>query len=321
MKYKNMTTKKLQALVSTVSDEDKKAIETILAERTALAEGPAAPDTTNYEDPDMTDEERAALAEAEKNGGVNPLYKPGRKKAMPSDEERAKMLENAKAVVFHRCEAMPFNSAEWASGYIAGVINDKRSAKILLAIKLDDGRRIVKVFGSPFTKVLDEVVEKSKAKRKINREPWTVEETAEALKPVIENVGKRVIFSDNTGGYIKTIVPVRRSRHLLYAIELFTPTDENPDATKIIHRTLNAKGMTIAAEFDERGAAINAAYIKRRNAEPKNKVSAEDKFVAIEAALKALEAKREKLEKLREKLREKLGAGSEENAAEAENLA
>ena len=76
-----MTTKKLNALLATASDEDKKAIEAVLAAR-EQAQDPAAPEATAEETPaapaseeetQLSPEEEAAIKAAEENGGLNPL--------------------------------------------------------------------------------------------------------------------------------------------------------------------------------------------------------------------------------------------------------
>ena len=77
VKFSQMTTKKLNALLATASDEDKAAIEAVLAAREQAqapkAETPA--ETPVYEDETpLTPEEEAALKAAEENGGLNPLY-------------------------------------------------------------------------------------------------------------------------------------------------------------------------------------------------------------------------------------------------------
>ena len=52
-----------------------------------------------------------------------------------TDEERHVLAEELKKNVNHRCQAVPFNTVEWVDGYIAGVIEEKRSNKVLYAIK------------------------------------------------------------------------------------------------------------------------------------------------------------------------------------------
>ena len=326
MNYSKLTTKKLQALMATASDEDKKTIEAILAQREQTAAAKAqAPVTDAYEDPEMTDEERAAIEAAEKNGGINPLYNGSRttKKAKMTDEEREAIIAECQKNVGHKCEAVPFNSAEWYAGYIAGVVNDKRSAKVLYAIKLDDGRRIVKVYDSQLVHILDETVELEKHSRKTmrvtqaNREAWTDEVIAEEINKVIENVGKTVTLTGGTTGRIKTIVIVRRSQCLMYAIEIAAPTVEDSNATRTIHKVTTSADLQISDERDEAYEALNAAYKARREVvAERSATTPEDQVIACEEAVKKaeeklqkalaeLDAKKAKLEEARKALGDK----------------
>ena len=170
MKFSQMTTKKLNALLATASDEDKKAIEAVLAarEQAQAPAAPAAPEAT-AEETQLSPEEKAAIKAAEENGGLNPFYNGHKatqeKKPKMTDEDRHALAEELKKNVNHRCQAVPFNTAEWVDGYIVGVIEEKRSNKVLYAIKTDDGRRIVKVHDSNLVRILDEVVEPEKKAR------------------------------------------------------------------------------------------------------------------------------------------------------------
>src|SRR5699024_6928905 len=173
-KFSQMATKKLNALLATASDEDKKAIEAVLAAReqaqapaapaapeATAEETPAAPEATAEETPaapaseeetpaapaseeetQLSPEEEAAIKAAEENGGLNPLYNGSKatqeKKPKMTDEDRHALAEELKKNVNPRCQAVPFYTVEWVGGYIAGVIEEKRSNKVLYAIKSDD---------------------------------------------------------------------------------------------------------------------------------------------------------------------------------------
>lgn len=223
-KFAQMRTKSLKALLETASEEDKVAIEAVLAERekakAAAAEAPietpaeAPAETPAFEEETLlTPEEEAALKAAEENGGVNPMYtgRTAERKPKASDEERHALAEKLKAeVVNHRCQAVPFNTAEWVDGYIAGVIEEKRSNKVLLAIKTDDGRRIVKVHDSNLVRILDETIEPEK-KTRAGRKPKDASEKLNGLrKQLLMKLTKlsvtsaRVWHSRNTALLTKT---------------------------------------------------------------------------------------------------------------------
>lgn len=334
MKFSQMTTKKLNALLATASDEDKKAIEAVLAAR-EQAQAPAAPETTTEETPaapaseeetQLSPEEEAAIKAAEENGGLNPLYNGSKatqeKKPKMTDEDRHALAEELKKNVNHRCQAVPFNTAEWVDGYIAGVIEEKRSNKVLYAIKTDDGRRIIKVHDSNLVRILDEVVEPEKkararkAKDPADKVEWTPEAIAEEVNEVIGNVGKTVEFekyrtTDENGeehiemvvGRIVAIVPDKRAQRLLYRISVPAPIEGNPLATKTMHKVVKAEGIKIAEEFDEEGAQLNAKYLERREAAAtRTPLTPQDRVIRCEENVKKAE---EKLQKAQEELEAK----------------
>lgn len=333
-KFLQMTTKKLNALLATASDEDKKAIEVVLAAR-EQAQAPAAPEATAEETPaapaseeetQLSPEEEAAIKAAEENGGLNPFYNGSKatqeKKPKMTDEDRHALAEELKKNVNHRCQAVPFNTAEWVDGYIAGVIEEKRSNRVLYAIKTDDGRRIVKVHDSNLVRILDEVVELEKkvrvrkAKDPADKVEWTSEAIAEEVNEVISNVGKPVEFEkyrtiDENGkeriemviGRIVAIVPDKRTQRLLYRISVPAPIEGNPLAAKIMHKVVKAEGIKIAEEFDEEGAQLNAKYLERREAAAiRASLTPQDRVIRCEENVKKAE---EKLQKAQEELEAK----------------
>ena len=337
-KFSQMTTKKLNALLATASDEDKKAIEAVLAarEQAQAPAAPAAPEATTEETPaapaseeetQLSPEEEAAIKAAEENGGLNLLYNGSKatqeKKPKMTDEDRHALAEELKKNVNHRCQAVPFNTAEWVDGYIAGVIEEKRSNKVLYAIKTDDGRRIVKVHDSNLVRILDEVVvpEKKARTRKakdgdVEKVEWTPEAIAEEVNEVIGNVGKTIEFekyrtTDENGeehiemviGRIMAIVPDKRAQCLLYRISVPTPIEGNPLAAKIMHKVVTAEGLQIAEEFDAEGQELNAKYCDRREAAAaRTPLTPQDRVIRCEENVKKAE---EKLQKAQEELEAK----------------
>lgn len=337
MKFSQMTTKKLNALLETASDEDKKAIEAVLAarEQAQVPAAPAAPEAITEETPaapaseeetQLSPEEEAAVKAAEENGGLNPFYNGSKatqeKKPKMTDEDRHALAEELKKNVNHRCQAVPFNTAEWVDGYIAGVIEEKRSNRVLYAIKTDDGRRIVKVHDSNLVRILDEVVEPEKkararkAKDPVDKIEWTPEVIAEEVNEVIGNVGKPIEFekyrtTDENGeehiemviGRIVAIVPDKRAQRLLYRISVPAPIEGNPLATKTMYKVVKAEGIKIAEEFDEKGAQLNAKYLERREAAAiRTPLTLQDRVIRCEENVKKAE---EKLQKAQEELEAK----------------
>lgn len=333
--FAQMTTKKLNALMAIASDEDKKAIEAVLAAREQAQAPKAAEETVEApaevpaaEETPLAPEEEAAIKAAEENGGLNPLYNGSKatqeKKPKMTDEERHTLAEELKKNINHRCQAVPFNTAEWIDGYIAGVIEEKRSNKVLYAIKTDDGRRIVKVYDSNLVRIFDEVVELEKKVRtrkskdaSVERVEWTPEAIATAVNEVIGNVGKAVRFEKyrtadpETGvekieyneGRIVAIVPDKRTQRLLYRISIPTPIEGNPLATKIMHKVTTTTDLEIAEAFDAEGEELNKKYCERREAAAtRTPLTPQDRFIKCEEALKKAE---EKLQKASEELEAK----------------
>lgn len=361
-KFSQMTTKKLNALLATASDEDKKAIEAVLAAReqtqvsvSGETQSEVANSVQEFEDTEnpLTPEEEAAIKAAEENGGINPMSNSSKatqeKKPKMTDEDRHALAEELKKNVNHRCQVVPFNTVEWVDGYIAGVIEEKRSNKVFYAIKTDDGHRIVKVHDSNLVRILDEVVElvEKKARARKVKDPadkveWTPEVIAEEVNEVIGNVGKTVEFekyrtTDENGeehiemviGRIVAIVPDKRAQRLLYRILVPTPIEGNPFATKTMHKVVKAVGLKIAEEFDEEGAQLNAKYLERREAAairtpltPQSRVirceenvkKAEEK---LQKAQEELEAKKKQLEDAKKELDEYLAGQANGETAEA----
>lgn len=358
-KFSQMTTKKLNALLATASDEDKKAIEAVLTAREQAtkpaAEEVSIPTPGPVEDVlinEVSPEEEAAIKAAEENGGINPMYNGSKstleKKPKMTDEERHVLAEELKKNVNHRCQAVPFNTAEWVDGYIAGVIEEKRSNKVLYAIKTDDGRRIVKVHDSNLIRILDEVIEpEKKARARKAKDPadkieWTPEAIAEEVNEVIGNVGKTVEFekyctTDENGkehiemviGRIVAIVPDKRAQRLLYRISVPAPVEGNPLATKTMHKVVKAEGIKIAEEFDKEGAQLNAKYTERREAAAaRTPLTPQDRVIRCEENVKKaeeklqkaqeeLEAKKKQLEDAKKELDEYLAGQANEETAEA----
>ena len=363
-KFSQMTTKKLNALLAIASDEDKKAIEAVLAarEQAQAPAAPAAPEATAEETPaseeetQLSLEEEAAIRAAEENGGLYPLYNGSKatqeKKPKMTDEGRHALAEELKKNINHRCQAVPFNTAEWVDGYIVGVTEEKRSNKVLYAIKTDDGRRIIKVHDSNLVRILDEVVEPKKkvhvrkAKDPADKIEWTSEVIADEVNEVIGNVGKMVEFekyrtTDENGeehiemviGRIVAIVSNKRAQRLLYRISVSAPVEGNPLATKTMYKVVKAEDIKIAEEFDEEGAQFNAKYLERREAAatrasltPQDRVirceenvkKAEEK---LQKAQEELEAKKKQLEDAKKELDEYLAGQANGETAEEESLA
>ena len=298
-KFAQLTTKKLQALIGIASEEDKEAIR---AELEAREEG--LPEKAL----DLPEKALDLPEKALETHGV---------RSRITNDERTALAEELKANINHRCQVVPFNTAEWTGGYIVGVIEEKRSNKILYAIRTDEGKRIVKVHNSNLLRIFDEMVKpevrerfkRGRPVKKGKRVEWTPEMIAAEVNAVIGNVGKLVRFEKyrtidtETGaerveyneGRIVNIISDKKGQRLFYRIQVFNPTADNPDAFKLMHKVITAN-LEMADSFDAEGARINSRYRKRREvAIAHTPVTPQDRFVQCEEALKKAEEKLEKV--------------------------
>lgn len=351
--YAQMPTKKLDALLETVTDESEKAaIEEVLAKRGQLAPGDNAPATVNP-NAELSEEEQTAIDTADgtdADADASEKQAATAKKAKPTDEERSALAAKLREeTVGHKCQVVPFNSIEWVNGVIVAIIEEKRTNKCLYAVKADDGRRIIKSCSSELIKISDEVVDLTRAPRggKFKEElpEWTREETEMAIRGVIGNVGKQVSYVE-TGvlgaeiedapailGRIVSLVPNRRNHTILYRIEI-QPAEDTPEGTpkKYAHKVTTNGKLVIAEELDDEGKKINEAFIARRNGERKIPVvkTPEEALAIAEQQLKKSEVYKARAEAYIEKwtakieeIKAKIGkdnsdaeaAPSEENAS------
>lgn len=343
--YAQMPTKKLNALLETVTDESEKAaIEEVLAKRGQLAPGDNAPATVNP-NAELSAEEQAAIDAAngtDADASEKQAATAKKAKVKPTDEERtalaAKLREEA---VGHKCQVVPFNSIEWVNGVIVAIVEEKRTNKCLYAVKADDGRRIVKAYGSELIKISDETVELTRAPRsgksKDELPEWTHEEIEKAVQEVIGNVGKQISYVETGAlgaeienaptilGRIISLVPNKRNHTILYRIEI-QPAEDAPDGTpkKYAHKVTTNDKLAIAEELDDEGKKINEAFIARRNGERKTPTAKtpEEALAIAEQQLKKAEEHKAKaeasIEKWTAKIEEiKAKIGKDNSEAEA----
>ena len=322
-KFNQMSTKKLNTLLNdeNTSAEDKAAIQEILNTRNAVSASAEAPASMALE---LTSEEQAAINAAESEAAPKNEEKPAKAAASKmTDDECTALAEKLRAeAVNHRCEVVPFNSLEWVPGIIVSVIEEKRTNKVMFAVKTDDGRRIVKVHDSQLIKILDEVIEPAKKVRSNKKtaldengnpipgntvEEWSDDDIEEAVKEVIVNVGKAISYPEagaygevaenapTISGRIVSLVPNKRQHTILYRIEL-DQTEEDiaaKAAKKYAHKVTTNEALVIAEELDEVGQKINEGFVARRYKEsaPKVVMTPEEAYKAAEASLnKAKEA-------------------------------
>ena len=343
--YAQMPTKKLNALLETVTDESEKAaIKEVLTKRGQLAPGDNAPATVNP-NTELSAEEQAAIDAAngtDADASEKQAATAKKVKVKPTDAERAALAAKLREeAVGHKCQVVPFNSIEWVNGVIVAIVEEKRTNKCLYAVKADDGRRIVKAYGSELIKISDEVVELTRTPRggksKEELPEWTHEEIEKAVQEVIGNVGKQISYVETGAlgaeienaptilGRIISLVPNKRNHTILYRIEI-QPAEDAPEGTpkKYAHKVTTNDKLAIAEELDDEGKKINEAFIARRNGERKTPTAKtpEEALAIAEQQLKKAEEHKAKaeasIEKWTAKIEEiKVKIGKDNSEAEA----
>lgn len=319
--FKAMSTKKLNNLLMSgnLSEEETLAVQNELNERTNATAAATTADT-------LSDEERAALGAAEASAAQSGIaeakakvtadtMKASSKKKMTDEERDALALKLRQDVLHHRCEVVPFNSIEWVQGTVVGVIVNKKMNTVSLAIKTDDGSRIVKAHDSKLIKVLEEKVEIVRSytgggrKTKLDENgnpiedtPWTADEIEKGVLELGKNVGKMVLFNLRSAGFgakvdeagneledmvtgrITSIVPNKRNKTFLYAIQYVVD-----GVVKTAHKVSTLETLKISEdEMDEVGKQLNEKFIARRTGCGRGTNSREAKLEQMKKELDAV---------------------------------
>lgn len=328
--FATMTSKKLTALLETANEADAAEIKKILEARgqkvesteeapAPAAEAPAAPAAEEQK----AETKAAPAAETEEE-------KAAREKAEEEARE-ALTAELKEKNVGHKCKVVPFGQIEYVEGTIIGVMHDKRNKKVMYAIRLADGRRILKSHGANYFEILEEV--NTEATVKAKRAPRTSTGTKKELDPNwdakaeaakhFEYVGKLITVDENTDARITAIVPDKRSQRILYRAEYEIEKvvdDKTEVETKVIHKT-SSEELIASLKSDDKTAKLNAKYVKRQEEaakrEPSTPKTYEQKLADMDARITKVQ---ETLKKLQEQ-RAEMVAKHEAAEAEAEKPA
>lgn len=243
--FKKMSDEELVALQETADEQTIAAINAELEARAAaVAEGQA-----------QENSEEGAEADADKEAQLEAL------------------LAECQQNVGHRCRLVPVGTIEYENGTIVGCVKIKRSNTVAYAIKLDNGKRVVKNYKAPLFEISDEVVERAKVTRhagsRAKAEQWSEERMAEEIAKYIGNVGRAIVIKGETEegnitGQITGIVPVKRSNSVLYRVVIPAPTEQDPEATATVHKSVVNTGAYDIMEATEESDAFNANYLARR---------------------------------------------------------
>ena len=245
--FKKMSDEELVALQETADEQTLAAIEAELESRAAAAAAETAEPAAEEAAPEADDEAKAAELEA--------------------------LLAECQQNVGHRCRLVPVGTIEYENGTVVGCVKIKRSNTVAYAIKLDNGKRVVKNYKAPLFEILDEVVERAKVTRhagsRAKAEPWSEERMAEEIAKYIGNVGRAIVIKgateeENITGQITGIVPVKRSNSVLYRVAVPAPTEEDPKAVAIVHKSVVNTDAYDIMDATKESEAFNANYMAHR---------------------------------------------------------
>lgn len=251
--FKKMSDEELVALQETADEQTIAAINAELESR-ATAAAEQAPEEEQTAEPAA--EEAAPGADDEANAA-----------------ELEALLAKCQQNVGHRCRLVPVGTIKYENGTVVGCVKIKRSNTIAYAVKLDNGKRVVKNYKAPLFEILDEVVERAKVTRhagsRAKAEPWSEERMAEEVAKYIGNVGRTIVIKgetedDNITGQITGIVPVKRSNAILYRVVIPAPTEQDPDAVATVHKSVVNTDAYDILEATEESEAFNANYMAHR---------------------------------------------------------
>lgn len=216
-------------------------------------------------------ESRAAATESQTQ--ENPVESTEVEAGADKEAQLEALLAECQQNVGHRCRLVPVGTIEYENGTVVGCVKIKRSNTVAYAVKLDNGKRVVKNYKAPLFEIFDEVVERAKVTRhagsRAKAEQWSEERMAEEVAKYIGNVGRTIVIKgeteeDNITGQITGIVPVKRSNSVLYRVAVPAPTEEDPKAVAIVHKSVINTDAYDIMDATEESEAFNANYMARR---------------------------------------------------------
>lgn len=342
MNLQKVSTKKLQSMLATASEELAAEINAILVERGIGQTSSEEDQISSEEGLEATDEDAEFLKSLEdQDKPAKPAKTSSNKLTYEEAQAQAKELETN---IGHKCRVVPFNSIEWTEGYIAGVVADKRSCKVLYAIVLNDGKRIVKAFDAKFLEIMEEKVETTRRARKTSSaEKLDDEKLMELAAELSGFIGHHVEYEptkeiyilvegqpklqEKLTGILKAIVPDKRSGRCLLRIEnelvVWDFKNQIEKTERLVtHKVSVADDVKILDTFDEE--AKNSYIARKENRLALSNLTPADAFKkATEAHAKALNMlkKAQELLEARQKDLEEAQAKYEAWAAENPDFA
>ena len=308
--FEKLTTKKLNALLNSASDEEKALIQAELDKRSEAQAAANSAEEAQYssngkghyemEASELSPEEQAIVdaAEAEEKAGKATSKKTHLSMTPEETEARkAEMAEN----VGHVVKVMPSGEVEWMEGYISGVQHDKRSNACMYIVKVD-GKTVRKAYGAKSLIITEEVKEIVKAEKKVKeakvagepRAKRTFEEAEELRDNAKPNIGRYAMLpvgEEKIKVYANGIMLDKRSNAVLYAFK--------NEEGKTQYKAVDNKSIEWLDEWNEKKRESVSASKTTLNPKQKHEDLAAKLAKAEEAAAKA-QAKVEELKALYE---------------------
>lgn len=308
--FEKLTTKKLNALLNSASDEEKALIQAELDKRSAAQAAASSAEEAQYnsngkghyemEASELSPEEQAIVdaAEAEEKAGKATSKKTHLSMTPEEIEARkAEMTEN----VGHVVKVMPNGEVEWMEGYISGVQHDKRSNALMYIVKVD-GKTVRKAYGAKSLIVTEEVKEIVKAEKKVRTSKATgevkakrtyeeAEELRENAKPNVGRYAMLPVGEEKIKVYANGIMLDKRSNAVLFAFK--------NEEGKTLYKAVDNQTIEWLDEWNEKKRESVSAPKTALNPKQKHEDLAAKLAKAEEAAAKA-QAKVEELKALYE---------------------
>lgn len=308
--FEKLTTKKLNALLNSASDEEKALIKAELDKRSEAQAAANSAEEAQYnsngkghyemEASELSPEEQAIVdaAEAEEKAGKATSKKTHLSMTPEEIEARkAEMTEN----VGHVVKVMPNGEVEWMEGYISGVQHDKRSNALMYIVKVD-GKTVRKAYGAKSLIVTEEVKEIVKAEKKVRTSKATgevkakrtyeeAEELRENAKPNVGRYAMLPVGDEKVKVYANGIMLDKRSNAVLFAFK--------NEEGKTLYKAVDNQTIEWLDEWNEKKRESVSAPKTALNPKQKHEDLAAKLAKAEEAAAKA-QAKVEELKALYE---------------------
>lgn len=329
--FNKLTTKKLQALMETASEEDKVKIQEVLDARAQKSADKVTKTATSTmvemaPESELSPEEEAAIAQAEKDLADKQAGKEVKTKKMMTPEEIEAIKSKCEENIGHRCEVLPYGEVEWRKAIIIGVMHDKRSNAIMYRIKEEEtGKVSHKAYDAKILRILDETVEITRSARgtsangSSNKQPKKTDEEALKLKEdARQNIAKIVtikVGEETKQGTIVGVMHDKRSNAVMYRINV---------EDKTIYKVVDSDLITITEMIDEELLARHNKALAAAEAREKAlaEMTPEKRVQQAEADVKkaeeALKNAAEKLEWAKKRLADAQEAYAKETEASQE---